>query len=245
MLTEPGDGVVINPPVYPPYFADIAHARRRVVEVPLLADGALDVAGIDAAFAAGARALLLCNPHNPTGRVVTRPSWRRSRRSPRRTTRGCWSDEIHGPLAFAGAGFVPYLTVPGARGFALTAASKAFNLAGLKLGLIVGEEVDAAAVGAALARGLPRRRGRRGRVRRGRRVARRDARGARLQPRAAGVAAAAGNRGGARRRRASSPGSTAARRGSATTRRPRSSSAAAWRCHVAWTSAPRAPASPG
>ena len=36
-LTAPGDGVIINPPVYPPYFVDIPHARRRVVEVPLLA----------------------------------------------------------------------------------------------------------------------------------------------------------------------------------------------------------------
>ena len=50
------------------------------------------------------------------------------------------SDEIHGPLAWDG--YVPWLTVPGARGFTVTAASKAFNLAGLKLGLIVGEEVE-------------------------------------------------------------------------------------------------------
>jgi bifunctional pyridoxal-dependent enzyme with beta-cystathionase and maltose regulon repressor activities len=68
-LTAPGDGVIVNPPVYHPYFVDIPHARRRVVEVPLLASGALDVDGIASAFAAGARALLLCNPHNPTGRV--------------------------------------------------------------------------------------------------------------------------------------------------------------------------------
>ena len=47
-LTAPGDGVIINPPVYPPYFVDIPHARRRVVEVPLLGVGALDVDGIDA-----------------------------------------------------------------------------------------------------------------------------------------------------------------------------------------------------
>jgi len=142
VLTEPGDGVVINPPVYPPYFADIAHARRRVVEVPLLADGALDVPGIDAAFAAGARALLLCNPHNPTGRVVPQSELEAVAKVAAAHDAWVLVDEIHGPLAFGGAGFVPYLTVPGARGFALTAASKAFNLAGLKLGLIVGEEVE-------------------------------------------------------------------------------------------------------
>jgi cysteine-S-conjugate beta-lyase len=59
VLTEPGDGVVVNPPVYPPYYADIAHAGRRVVPVPLASDGAMDIDGIDAALAAGARALLL------------------------------------------------------------------------------------------------------------------------------------------------------------------------------------------
>jgi len=70
VLTSPGDGVIVNPPVYPPYYADIVHAGRRVVPVPVSGDGALDLAGIDAAFGAGARALLLWNPHNPTGRVL-------------------------------------------------------------------------------------------------------------------------------------------------------------------------------
>jgi cysteine-S-conjugate beta-lyase len=74
LATEPGDGVVINPPVYPPFFQHIDFARRRVAEVPLARDGGryeLDFAGLEAAFAAGARAYLLCNPHNPTGRVFT------------------------------------------------------------------------------------------------------------------------------------------------------------------------------
>jgi cystathionine beta-lyase len=70
VVTSPGDGVIVNPPVYPPYYADIAHAGRTVVRVPLDSEGALDLDGIDRAFAAGARALLLCNPHNPTGRVL-------------------------------------------------------------------------------------------------------------------------------------------------------------------------------
>ena len=75
LATEPGDGVVINPPVYPPFFQHIGFARRRVMEVPLVRDGGrweLDFAGLEAAFAAGARAYLLCSPHNPTGRVWSR-----------------------------------------------------------------------------------------------------------------------------------------------------------------------------
>jgi cystathionine beta-lyase len=139
VLTAPGDGVIVTPPVYPPYYADVAHAERSVVRVPLLEDGALDLAGIDRAFAGGARALLLCNPHNPTGRVLGLEELAGLRDVAAAHDAWVLSDEIHGPLAWDG--YVPWLTVPGARGFALTAASKAFNLAGLKLGLIVGEEV--------------------------------------------------------------------------------------------------------
>jgi cystathionine beta-lyase len=140
VLTAPGDGVIVNPPIYPPYYADIEHAERRVVRVPLLEDGALDLVGIDRAFAAGARALLLCNPHNPTGRVLPLEELAGLRDIANAHDGWVLSDEIHGPLAWDG--YVPWLTVPGARGFTVTAASKAFNLAGLKLGLIVGEEVD-------------------------------------------------------------------------------------------------------
>ena len=72
VLTSPGDGVIVTPPVYPPFFADVTHTGRTVVEVPLRRDGGLDVNGIADAFAAGARAFVLSNPHNPTGRVWTR-----------------------------------------------------------------------------------------------------------------------------------------------------------------------------
>ncbi len=68
-LTAVGDGVVICPPVYTPFFRVVPEHGRVPVEVPLSRDGALDLAGIDAALRAGARAVLLCSPHNPTGRV--------------------------------------------------------------------------------------------------------------------------------------------------------------------------------
>jgi cystathionine beta-lyase len=144
-LTAPGDRVIVNPPVYPPFFSDVAHAQRRVLEVPLLAGGELDVAGIADAFAGGARALVLCNPHNPTGRVPTRAEL--AAIADAAVEHGAWvlSDEIHGPLVFGEAEFVPFLTVSDAAvacGAALTAASKAFNLAGLKLGLIVSAHVE-------------------------------------------------------------------------------------------------------
>jgi cystathionine beta-lyase len=137
VLTRPGDGVILNTPAYPPYFREL---RRPLVEVPLV-DGVHDIEGIDAAFAAGARALVLCNPHNPTGRVAPRAELEALHAVA--DAHGAWviADEIHAPLTFARETFVPWLTVaPG--GVALTSASKAFNLTALKLGLIVGQPTE-------------------------------------------------------------------------------------------------------
>ena len=132
VLTDPGAGVVITPPVYPPFFADVRHADRQVVEAPLL-DGDLDIAAIEHAFEDGAQAILLCNPHNPLGRVWSRGEL--AALADLADEHGAWvvSDEIHGPLA---EGFTPIHAVS-RRAVAVTSASKAFNLAGLKLGLIV------------------------------------------------------------------------------------------------------------
>jgi cystathionine beta-lyase len=144
-VTDPGAGVVVMPPVYPPFFHDVRRAGREVVEAPL-AGRDLDIGAIERALEAGAQAVLLCNPHNPLGRVWSRAEL--SALADLAGEHGAWviSDEIHGPLAIDGA-YTPYLEVSH-RGFALTSASKAFNLAGLKLGLIVtagGEARDVAA----------------------------------------------------------------------------------------------------
>ena len=89
VLTSPGDGVIVNPPVYPPYFADIAHAGRRVVTVPLLGDGALDLDGIDRGLR-GAAPGRCCSATRTTrrGGCCRWRSWRRCATSPTRTTRG-------------------------------------------------------------------------------------------------------------------------------------------------------------
>jgi cystathionine beta-lyase len=135
-ITSPGDGVIISPPAYPPYFLDIPHMGRRVVEVPLLEDFALDWQGFDRAFAEGAKVLLLCSPHNPSGRVYTRAELEPVASLADAYGAYVIADEIHAPLTF-GAEFVPWLSVS-RRGAALTSASKAFNLPALKLGFVVG-----------------------------------------------------------------------------------------------------------
>ena len=105
--TQPGDGVIINPPAYPPYFKDIAHVGRRVVEVPLLDDFGVDVDGLDRAFGAGAKALLLCSPHNPSGRVYTRDELAAVAAVAEAHGALVVVDEIHAPLTF-GATFTPW-----------------------------------------------------------------------------------------------------------------------------------------
>jgi len=138
LATEPGDRVVINPPVYPPFFEHIGFARRQVVEVPLArTDGGweLDFAGLEAAFAAGARAYLLCSPHNPTGRVFSAADLERVASLAEQYGVLVVADEIHAPLTLPGARHTPFVSLGGAaaeHGVTLASASKAFNLAGLK-----------------------------------------------------------------------------------------------------------------
>ncbi|HWM96469.1 MAG TPA: aminotransferase class I/II-fold pyridoxal phosphate-dependent enzyme, partial [Streptosporangiaceae bacterium] len=138
LATEPGDGVVINPPVYPPFFKHIGFDGRRVVEVPLIREGdrwELDFAGLEAAFAAGARAYLLCNPHNPTGRVFSAADLGRIAALADRYDVLVVADEIHASLTLPGARHTPFVSLGGAaaeHGVTLASASKAFNVAGLK-----------------------------------------------------------------------------------------------------------------
>jgi len=72
---KPGDGVVINTPIYAPFFRHVREAGCQVVEAPLeegFGGYQLDLDAVERAFKAGARGYLLCNPHNPTGRVFAR-----------------------------------------------------------------------------------------------------------------------------------------------------------------------------
>ena len=136
VLTAPGDGVVITPPVYPPFFDGIPEAGRRVVEVPL-ADGELDLDALDAAFAAGARAFLLCNPHNPTGRVLERARLEEVAALAARRDVLVLADEIHAPLTLPGAVHTSFAALGDSRSVVLASASKAFNFAGLKCAIVV------------------------------------------------------------------------------------------------------------
>jgi cystathionine beta-lyase len=141
--TPAGAGVVINPPVYPPFFDTVEEVGRAVVEVPLARSAAgweLDLDGLAAAFRAGASAYLLCSPHNPTGRVWAAAELHRVAELAERYGVLVLSDEIHAPLTLAGARHTSYLALGGAaaeHGVVLSSASKAWNVPGLKCAVAV------------------------------------------------------------------------------------------------------------
>ena len=155
-LLEPGDRVVVTPPVYHPFFSLVPDAGCVLSEVPLAGGRELDLDGIEAAFADGARALLLCNPHNPTGTAAGRAELEALARLAAEHDAWILADEIHAPLTLPGAEHVPFLTVSeeaAARGIALVSASKTFNLAGLGCAQIVTAADPARAAVAALPTG--------------------------------------------------------------------------------------------
>ncbi|MGW4567092.1 MalY/PatB family protein [Streptomyces sp. NPDC004561] len=138
LVTGAGDPVIVNSPVYPPFYQFITHMDRRVVEAPLGAGLRIDMAVLEETFreatAGGGRAaFLLCSPHNPTGTVHTAAELTAVAELGERYGVRVVADEIHAPLVTPGVTFVPYLSVPGAaRGLSLMSASKGWNLAGLK-----------------------------------------------------------------------------------------------------------------
>ncbi|MGA8114976.1 MAG: MalY/PatB family protein [Actinocatenispora sp.] len=142
LVTDPGSAVVVNCPVYPPFYAFVEHMDRRIVEAPLSAESRIDFVTLEAAFEVAARrgpaGFLLCNPHNPTGTAHTREELERVAQLADRFGVRVVADEIHAPLVLPGAQFVPYLSVTGSStGLSLMSASKAWNLAGLKAALAI------------------------------------------------------------------------------------------------------------
>ena len=150
LVTDPGDSVIVNCPVYPPFYSFVHSMGRTILESPLTPDHRIDLADLSRAFGAatagGKRAAyLLCSPHNPTGTVHTAEELEAGAAHPQGFAVRGGAPEIHAPLVHAGHTFVPYLSVSGGeRGLSLMSASKGWNLAGLKSALaIAGPEAAA------------------------------------------------------------------------------------------------------
>lgn len=139
-LTKPGDGVLIQPPVYYPFFSVIRDNGREVVESPLVYDGKryqIDFADLeDKLVRRQVKLFLLCSPHNPVGRVWTREELRQLGDLCMRHGVIVVSDEIHCDFAFPEHPHTPFpVAVPewAEQTVVCTAPSKTFNLAGLQV----------------------------------------------------------------------------------------------------------------
>lgn len=143
-LAKPGEGVIVHTPAYNCFFSSIRNNGCKVVRSPLVRREnkagftyEIDFEGLEREAAKKENTLMiLCNPHNPTGRVWTRNELEKTRDICRRHGVTVISDEIHCELTHPGYTYLPYLTVdPGAVG--CCSPSKAFNIAGLQIANIV------------------------------------------------------------------------------------------------------------
>ena len=141
-FTERGDAVVVDIPAYPPVFEAVAAAGRILVPNSMRShDGwRLNLPGLARAFEDGAVAYLLCNPHNPTGRVFTDAELRAVLELAARHRAVVFSDEVHAPLVSSGYRHIPIASLAEAVGVpSVTAmsASKGWNVSGLKCAMAV------------------------------------------------------------------------------------------------------------
>lgn len=143
-LSEPGDGVIIQPPVYPPFRASIKDNEREVVENPLLYNNGhyeIDFADLEKKLSNPKnKLLLLCSPHNPVGRVWTEEELRKIYELCQTYKVDVLSDEIHNDLVFASHQHTVFasLGTPACKqSVTFMAASKTFNVAGLNFSFIL------------------------------------------------------------------------------------------------------------
>ena len=142
-FTKPGEPIIVPTPGYMPFLALPPTIDRPVIEVPMVHDGDIwhfDFHGIRDAFAAGAKLLVLCNPHNPIGKVATDDELARIEEIVDAHRGIVFADEIHAPILLGDAPHLVY-AARSARAanhtITATSASKAFNAPALKCGQLV------------------------------------------------------------------------------------------------------------
>ena len=143
---QPGEGVIIQPPVYPPFFSSVRQSGREVIENPLVLDESTGEYGMDlehleqCAARPDARVLMLCSPHNPVGRVWSRQELEAVLAIARKHGLVILSDEIHCDLVLPDKppqSMLATLAGPDDAIVTAVAPSKSFNMPGLGLSALV------------------------------------------------------------------------------------------------------------
>jgi cystathionine beta-lyase len=149
VFTNPGDSILLSSPVYQNFYNWINETKLNLVDVPFERTGdelanpwEINWDGIEKAYASGLKVHILCSPHNPLGRIYTKEELLRIVALAKRYDVLVISDEIHAPLTFKGNTFVPMLSLgtdAESVSVTVTAASKGWNIAGLKCAIIVSQ----------------------------------------------------------------------------------------------------------
>lgn len=143
-FTEPGDGVIVQGPIYPPFLTIITMLGRRIVDNRLIdpcGAAALDLDGLRRLAAdPGTKLLLLCNPHNPTGRVMRREELEAIAAIAIDHDLAVVADEVWMDITYPGYRHIPFASLGedvARRTLTLTSTSKSFNIAGLRCALAI------------------------------------------------------------------------------------------------------------
>lgn len=142
-VVNPGDLIMINSPVYHNMNNWITELKCKSYDAPLTKTGlhyTIDLNAVERGYAAGVKAHFLCSPHNPVGTVFTRDELAELAELAKKYDVTVFSDEIHAPLTYDAKNFVPFLAVSDTSrevGICVTAASKSWNLAGLKCATVI------------------------------------------------------------------------------------------------------------
>ena len=149
VFTKPGDSILLSSPVYHNFYNWINETHLNLVDVPFERTGdesanpwEINWDGIEKAYASGLKVHILCSPHNPLGRIYTKEELLRIVDLAKRYDVLVISDEIHAPLTYKGNTFVPILSLgtdAESVSVTVTAASKGWNIAGLKCAIIVSQ----------------------------------------------------------------------------------------------------------
>ena len=141
-FSEPGDGIVLQTPNYPPFRETISSTERKLLALPMRDDGTrhvFDIAELAKLVDDRTRIFVLCNPQNPTGRVFSRDELLALGEFCIARDLIVVSDEIHSDLVFPGQQHIPFASLSpeiAARTVTLTSATKSFNIPGLRCALL-------------------------------------------------------------------------------------------------------------
>ncbi|NKC15460.1 MAG: putative C-S lyase [Gammaproteobacteria bacterium] len=137
------DSAIIQTPIYPPFLRSVKETGRRPILCPLVMDEErfeIDFDAMERAIDTRTRVFMLCNPHNPGGRAFTRAELERLGEWVLQHDLVVLADEIHSDLVYAGHAHIPFGSLAPElmrRTITFNSANKAFNIAGLRVGLAV------------------------------------------------------------------------------------------------------------